>query len=279
MRPHSHSRLSHLEHNVWRPRSWSIASRQRRRHHFFRPIVEVLETRVLLAPVVNPIVTLAVYHDTNGAFGVAYDSINKRIHYTQGDSGNALIHTLKPFNSYTAAELAALPDIGGIKQISLAASEHDLAGTTAPSGGAVHFASLAFDASIGKLVYQSSVDLKAITPFAVGGDVTYSTVSTSFTDGLDVDGTNIWHSPDVDDIFKNGVLLIDDADLTKTTLPGWTGLGMPLLGWGGPAPNKSAATFTPWQYTILPIRVGLAPSSDSTPPPVNYLVLTPMATQ
>ena len=107
------------------------------------------------AVLVNQIDPVAVYHDTTGAFGMAHDSVRKLIWYTQGDAGDSLIHSLKPFNEFTPGELAGLPDIGGVKQISLVAGQHDVAGTTNPvaSGGA-HFRSLAYDAAIDQLVMQ-----------------------------------------------------------------------------------------------------------------------------
>ena len=91
-------------------------------------------TPALAAPVAGQIVPVGVYLDTRSAFGLAYDPVNNVIHYSQGDSGDSLVHTVKPFKNYTAAEIAALPLVNGIPALSLLASQHDVAGTTNPGG-------------------------------------------------------------------------------------------------------------------------------------------------
>lgn len=190
-------------------------------------------------PIPGQLVPVAVYINTNGAFGIAYDSRNNLIHYTQGDSGDDLVHTLKPYNAYTAAEIAAFPVVNGIPQISLAAGQHDVAGTTSPGGsggggGGAYFSALAYDAATGQLVQTSSGDVRAYDPFTAANQSTIAGVGSGFADGLDFDGTNRWFSPDVGDIFNNGVLFASNSDPSKTFLPGWSGLGSETgLGWSG----------------------------------------------
>lgn len=191
------------------------------------------------APVPGQFVPVGVYLNTQSAFGIAYDPVNDIIHYTQGDSGDALVHTLKAFKNYTAAEIAALPLINGIPALSLAVAEHDVAGTTNPggfggSGSGAHFSALAFNTATGQLVQTSSGDVRAYDPFTAANQTTIANVGSGFADGLDIDGANAWFSPDVQDIFKNGALFIDDSDPSKTVLPGWSGLGSETgLGWAG----------------------------------------------
>src|SRR4051812_12173484 len=76
-------------------RSPSTTSAAARRS--FQPTLETLEDRLTPAPVVNQIVPVGVYINTNGAFGLAYDSSRNLIWFTEGDSGDSLIHSLKPF--------------------------------------------------------------------------------------------------------------------------------------------------------------------------------------
>lgn len=191
------------------------------------------------APVPGQFVPVGIYLNTESAFGIAYDSVNDLIHYTQGDAGDNLVHTVKPFKNYTAAEIAALPLVNGIPALSLAASLHDVAGTTSPggsggSGSGAHFSALAFNEATGQLVQTAPGNVRAYDPFTAANQNTIANVGAGFADGLDFDGPNRWFSPDVEDIFNNGALFIDDADPTKTTLPGWSGLGSPVgSGWAG----------------------------------------------
>ena len=76
--------------------------------------------------------------------------------------------------------------------------------------------------------------MRAYDPFTAANQTTIAGVGDGFADGLDFDGANRWWSPDVGDIFNNGVLLINNSDPTKTFLPGWSGLGSATgLGWSG----------------------------------------------
>jgi len=105
-------------------------------------------------PVAGQFTPVGVYINTNGAFGIAYDSVNDLIHYSQGDAGDNDVHNLKPFKNYTAAEIAAFPVVNGVPQISLAAGLHDAAGVTSPGGigSGAHFSALAFNQATGQLV-------------------------------------------------------------------------------------------------------------------------------
>lgn len=191
------------------------------------------------APIAGQIVPVGVYLNTTSAFGLAYDSVNDIIHYSQGDSGDNLVHTVRAFKNYSAAEIAALPTIGGIPALDLAASLHDVAGTTDPggsggSGSGAHFSALAFNTATGQIVQTSGGDVRAYDPFTASNQTTISGVGSGFADGLDFDGANQWFSPDVGSIFNNGVLFISNGDDSKTLLPVWTGLGgADGFGWSG----------------------------------------------
>jgi hypothetical protein len=190
-------------------------------------------------PVAGQIVPVGIYLNTTHAFGLAYDSVNDVIHYAQGDSGDDLVHTIKPFKNYSAAEIAALPLVDGIPALSLAASLHDVAGTTSPGGSGgfgsgAHFSALAFDATTGQLVQTAGGDVRAYDPFTAANQTTITGVGSDFADGLDFDGANRWFSPDLGSIFNNGVLFISNSDDSKTLLPVWTGLGSADgFGWAG----------------------------------------------
>lgn len=191
------------------------------------------------APVAGQIVPVGIYLNTRSAFGIAYDTVNDLIHYSQGDSGDTLVHTVKAFKNYTAAEIAALPLVNGIPALSLAASLHDIAGTTSPggsggSGSGAHFSALAFNSATGQLVQTSSGAVRAYDPFTASNQTTIAGVGSGFADGLDFDGANKWFSPDVGDILNNGALVHDNGDNAKTVLPAWTGLGSSDgMGWSG----------------------------------------------
>ena len=190
-------------------------------------------------PVSGQFVPVGVYINTQSVFGLAYDSVNDVIHFSQGDSGDNLVHTVKPFKNYTPAEIAALPLINGIPALSNAVAMLDVAGTTNPggsggSGSGAHFSALAFNQATGQLVQTSSGNVRAYDPFTAANEVSIPNVGSGFADGLDFDGPNRWFSPDVGSINNNGVLFISDSDATKTTLPVWTGLGNAQgLGWSG----------------------------------------------
>jgi hypothetical protein len=186
-------------------------------------------------PIAGEIVPVAVYQDTPHAFGMAYDSSNDLMWFSQGDTGDELLHSFKPLSSYTAAELSGLPTSGGVYLVDTTASQLDVAGTTSISA---HFSGLGFDESSGQIVmapYGGS-NLASFDPFT-GGNLDYSYAAlpyTSLYDGVDVDAGNIWVSPDIQDIYQNGAVFADNAIAADTTVPIWTGLGSNVaLGWSG----------------------------------------------
>jgi hypothetical protein len=189
-------------------------------------------------PVQGQIVPIAVYINTASAFGLAYDSVNDIIHYSQGDSGDNLVHTVKTYKNYTDAEKAAFPVVGGVQHISLANAQHDVAGTTNPGGSGgigsgAHFSALAFNTATGQLVQTSSGDVRAYDPFTAANQTTIAGVGSGFADGLDFDGANRWFSGDVQDIKNNNVQFADNTD-PANDLPTWLGLGTTnTLGWSG----------------------------------------------
>ena len=189
-------------------------------------------TSVEIAPV-------AIYQDVTHAFGLAYDPVNSLIWSAQGDSGDSLVHSLKPFNTFTAAELALLPTNGSAYLIDNTAGQLDVAGTTDPggsggSGSGAHFSSLAFNNATGQIVQTAPGDVRAYDPFTALNQTTIAGVGSGFADGLDFDGANMWFSGDVQDIYKNGVLFADRSNAAQTLDAAWVGLGgTSALGWSG----------------------------------------------
>jgi hypothetical protein len=190
-------------------------------------------TPAVAVPVPGEIVPVAIYQNTLNAFGMAYDSANTLIWWTQGDAGDALVHSLRPFNTYTAAELAGFTQVGGVYRITSAQGQQDVAGTTAPADSA-YFDSLAYDSASGQLVMQgSAANLVSFDPFTGANfNPNYSPGSAEFgfSDGLDVDGGNVWYSGDIQDIELNGAVFAP----TGIVLPTWNGLGSATtLGYSG----------------------------------------------
>lgn len=194
------------------------------------------------APVQAQVTPVAVYQDINGAFGLGFDPVNNLIWVAEGDAGDNVIHSLRPWNDFSAAEKAALPlNVDGASQISNAVGLLDVAGTTDPAAGggsSAHFRSLAFDTAGGQIVMQSSgVGLEAFDPFTAANhnsNFRPGSAQSSFSDGLDVDGANTWYSGDVQDIYKNGVLFADNSNTSQSQLPVWSGLGSDQAnGWSG----------------------------------------------
>lgn len=199
----------------------------------------VVSSPASAVPVAGQIVPMGVYLNTTSAFGLAYDPIHDIIHYSQGALGDGLVHTVKPFKNYTPAELVALPLVGGIPSLSLAASLHDLGGTTTPAFGSAHFNSLGFNAATGQIVSADDQgaflgSVYGYDPFTGANAAAIPSVGDDFADGLDFDGSNRWFSPNQGSIFNNGVLFVSNGDNSKTLLPIWTGLGSADgLGWSG----------------------------------------------
>jgi hypothetical protein len=194
-------------------------------------------------PVAGQISVVGVYNNTVSAFGIAYDSVNDVIHYTQGDAGDDFVHTVKAFKNYTALELAGFGSVtvdgDTFPSMTLVEGQHDVAGITSPgglggSGVGAHFSALAFNTATGQLVQTSNADVRAYDPFTAAGQTTIPGVGAGFADGLDLDGANRWFSPDVGDIFNNSVLTFDNAVLAHTDLGVWAGLGGAVgFGWSG----------------------------------------------
>ena len=166
------------------------------------------------APVPGQITPVAIYTDTQSAFGLAYDIRNNLMWFSQGDSGDNAAHSFKPYKDYTAAEILAMPLLGGLRQLTPATGNLDVAGTTSVagsggSGSGVHFSELAYDAATGQLVANSGGPLKSFDPFTglnLNSNYKPFPNHSGFADGLDVDSGDVWFSPDVGPIYKNGVL-------------------------------------------------------------------------
>jgi hypothetical protein len=196
----------------------------------------VLSGPAVAAPVISQIVPVAVYQDSVSPFGLAYDSQHNLIWFSRGDSGDANLHSLRPFKDFTAAEIAALPVNGdGARVISPAVGLRDVAGTT--TTGLSNFKSLGFDSVSNQLVIQGAgVNLVSFDPItALNRNDNYrpGTAVSSFTDGLDVDGGTVWHSPDAGDIFKNGVLFASTGNAAQLLSIAGGAIADQGLGWSG----------------------------------------------
>jgi hypothetical protein len=175
-------------------------------------------------PVAGDFIPVAVYSNWEGAFGLAYDSTNDLMWYTQGDFGDGIIRSFTPYKNLVAPPF----------QISQALGNHGV-NTTSPTGGS-YFRSLAFDSATGQLVMQGSgFNLQSFDPITAATenfDYRPGSANDGFSDGLDVDGANTWYSPDVQPIYNNGVLVVNPA--IDGVLPSWTGLGGPIpFGYSG----------------------------------------------
>jgi hypothetical protein len=203
-------------------------------------VLVVLAGTCFAVPTSVEITPVAIYQDITGAFGLAYDSVNGLIWVAEGDSGDNDVHSLRPWNDFSAGEIAALPDNGsGAKLLSNLAGELDVAGTTSPggsggSGSGAHFSALAFNDATGQIAQTSPAGVRAYDPFTAANQVLIGGVGSGFADGLDLDGANNWFSGDVQDILNNGVLFADRTVAAQTNNPAWTGLGgTNALGWSG----------------------------------------------
>jgi hypothetical protein len=187
------------------------------------------------AAVPGQITPVAVYTDTPSAFGLAYDIAHNLIWFSQGDSGDNVAHSLKPYKSFTPAEIAAFPLLNGIPQVTPGSGMLDVAGTTAAagsggSGSGLHFSELAYDAVTGQLVAVGNGHLKSFDPFTGGNliaDYRPGTANTGFADGLDVDSGTVWFSPDAGNIYKNGVLFASTGNAAQKVPgqgQGWSGV-------------------------------------------------------
>jgi hypothetical protein len=165
------------------------------------------------AAVAGQVVPVAVYSNWQSAFGLAYDSKNDLMWYTQGDSGDGVVRSFTPYKNLVAPPFEISQALGS-----------EGANTTSPTGGS-YFRSLAFDSATGQLVMQGSgSNLQSFDPITANNnnnDFRPGSANTSFSDGLDVDGTNTWFSPDVGPIYNNGSLVVN----TGGVLPSWSGLG------------------------------------------------------
>jgi hypothetical protein len=211
----------------------------------FCPRVEALERReVPAAPVINKIQPVAVYLETHGAFSLAYDTQHNLMWYTPGDQFGGTIHSLKPFKSFTAAEIASLPSgtgaLAGVKLISTGpngtgggAGQMDVAGSTNPPGGA-NFDTLAYDSKIHQLVLNQG-HLVSFDPFTAAhlNDNYAPNAGSGFADGLDVKGNTIWFSPDQGVINKNGVLFASPNNAAQIVHKAQGAVSDQEFGWSG----------------------------------------------
>jgi hypothetical protein len=232
----------------------------------------------LAAAVPGQITPVAVYTDTPSAFGLAYDSGNNLIWFSQGDSGDNVAHSLKPYKSFTPAEIAAFPLLNGIPQVTPISGKLDVAGTTsvAGTGGSgigVHFSELAYDAASGQLVADGNGHLKSFDPITglnYNADYRPGTSTTGFADGLDVNGGTVWFSPDAGRIFKDGVLFASDSNPAQKVANqqyGWSGVeqvGNDVFAVAVLNNNDVAGSRTLVKFDLSGNLIGFDPDGDLT---------------
>lgn len=201
-------------------------------------VVAVSVSTALAVPLANNIVPIAQYTLTDGSFGLAYDSVNNLM--WSNPLGGGTLQGFKPLSSFTPAQLAALPVIGGVMQIDGTNPLYLLGSTPSPSG----FKAMAFDPTYlgGRLVMDDSAGgLISFAPLtgAVDGPL-YSATSgcVSFCDGLDISaGGTIYASPEdgSENSYRNGLIFLDKTSAAQTDMnPTWTagGAGM-ITRWAG----------------------------------------------
>lgn len=196
------------------------------------------------APIPGQAIPIGVYTDIPSAFGIAYDPQNDLIWYSSQADG--VVHSIKPFKNFTPSQVASLiPTLNGVPEVTMAFSQNNLYITDpiANGGAFVGGQPLAFDSSVGQLVSPTNVGtssgiiLQSYDPIT-GGNVNSnyrpgSAPSNNPIDGLDVDGGDVWLSPDVNAIYKNGILFASQTP-PFTTLPFWLGTGTNITaGWSG----------------------------------------------
>lgn len=181
----------------------------------------------LAVPTPGEFSPVAIYEDTQGAFGLAYNPDDDVVHWTQGDAGDGLVHSMTPYKNIDTSGLPTGPR--GEYRISPVAGGQDAFGTTDPTANAgatsAYFDALGYDTASGRIVDSSGdTGMQAYDPLtAANFDADFRTGEAvgGFKDGLDIDGSNTWSSGDIQDIQKNGSQFIDDT----VTLPSWSGLG------------------------------------------------------
>ena len=160
--------------------------------------------------------------------------------YTQGDSGDSQVHSIKPFKDYTAAEIAAMPvNSDGVRIISLTVGQNDVGGAFTPIGpggsgsGGAHFSALAYDSNTGKLIQTSSGSTVSYDPITGANQAIVSGFGNGFADGLDSNGTNKWFSPDAGNIFLNTALFASTGNAAQLVSVANGGITNQSAGWSG----------------------------------------------
>ncbi|MDX1953009.1 MAG: PEP-CTERM sorting domain-containing protein [Verrucomicrobiota bacterium] len=189
-----------------------------------------------LAATQGQIVPVAIYTGLDAPFGLAYDPNRDAIWYSH-NGANYNFDTVRPFTSFTPAELSGLTkDSRGVYIIGN--------GTTAKSYSLetyLNTASLAFDNAIDRIIAQVPGEARLVevdpnfvfdpgNPDALPWDEnsSYRPGSAPFvpplppvSDGLDVDGSDVFWSPEKGSVYKNGVLFIDKSNPAQK-VPGQT---------------------------------------------------------
>jgi len=197
-------------------------------------------------PVANQIVPIAIINTAASAgvdaFGVTYDPVNDLI-WVNSVAGTSL----EQYTPLKNLNIAALPIDGGTGLPQLAVTS----GAPTPLlGGLTSLEALGFDPISGQiLIHQngSPDTIEGIDPFTGANKATYSTpaidaalvaAGTGFVDGLDVNGADVYWSPEpgiTKDSFKNSALFLDNMNVLQTDISAvWVGNGAPIITrWAG----------------------------------------------
>lgn len=186
------------------------------------------------------------------AFGVAYDSANDLI----WASSVGTIHAFTPFKNLS---IGLLP-IDGLTGLPVLAAS---VGTTPnPIGGI--FQALGFDAAGGQIVRHDpgAQDVKGFDPFTAASfgtffsDPVIGAIGTSFFDGLDVEGSDVFWSPELSgtgrDSYKNGTKFLDDTSAAQTDISSVSSIGSTITRWAG----IEAVTALGTVYTVAEVDLG-----------------------
>ncbi len=167
---------------------------------------------------VNQIVPVAQYRIQEDSrlstpFGLAYDSVNNIIWVNSLNSTGRLMG-ITPYNSFTAGQIAGFPTVGGVKTVNIPFFE----GITplGAVGGNGNFEALGFHTTTGGIAVNNSATARVMTIAPFSGAVISASIgpgTAAFFDGLDVEGNDIYASPEDGSgrTYKNGAIFLSSA--------------------------------------------------------------------
>lgn len=186
------------------------------------------------------------------AFGVAYDPVNDVIwHQVGGLSASAFT----PFKNLT---IGALP-IDGVTGLPVLTVS---TGATTPlPAGSLGLNALGFDSGSGELVIHDSAGGASLVRFApitgaLGAPIPITPGIAGFIDGLDIEGSDVYFSPEGGSgfrkSFKNGAIFLDDTSVPQTDISSVSVIGTTITRWAG----IEAVTALGTVYTVAEVSFG-----------------------